>query len=58
MMRSLISCLKISANCSSAEKADVKKDQIRLVKAPTMHSAVQSLRAYAADKNADLPACG
>ncbi len=45
------------ANCSSAEKADVK-DQIRLVKAPTMHSAVQSLRAYAADKNADLPACG
>ena len=41
-----------------AEKADVKKDQIRLVKAPTMHSAVQSLRAYAADKNADLPACG
>ncbi len=46
------------ANCSSAEKADVKKDQIRLVKAPTMHSAVQSLRAYAANKNADLPACG
>ena len=46
------------ANCSSAEKADVKKDQIRLVKAPTIHSAVASLRAYAKNPSADLPACG
>ncbi len=45
------------ANCSSAEKADVNQDQIKLVKAPTLHSAVQSLRAYAQDKNADLPRC-
>ncbi len=32
------------ANCGSAQHADVTKDQIRLVKAPTMHSAVASLR--------------
>jgi PDZ domain-containing protein len=44
-------------NCSAALQADVRKDEIRLVKAPTMHSAVQSLKAYAADKHADLPAC-
>jgi PDZ domain-containing protein len=46
------------ANCQSALHADVRKDQIRLVKAPTMHSAVQSLRAYARNKDAKLPACG
>jgi Lon-like protease len=45
-------------NCDSAVGADVKEDEIRLVKAPTMHSAVESLRAYAADADADLPACG
>jgi hypothetical protein len=28
------------------------------VKAPTMHSAVQSLEAYTKDKHAHLPACG
>jgi PDZ domain-containing protein len=45
-------------NCGSALAADVTKDEIKLVKAPTMHSAVQSLKAYARNKNADLPACG
>ncbi len=45
-------------NCGSAEHADVTKDQIRLVKAPTMHSAVASLRTYARHPSADLPACG
>ena len=45
-------------NCSSAEHADVTKDQIRLVKAPTIHSAVASLKAYAKNPSADLPACG
>jgi PDZ domain-containing protein len=45
------------ANCDSALSADVTKEQIKLVKAPTMHSAVESLKAYARDKNADLPAC-
>ncbi|MEP7090037.1 MAG: PDZ domain-containing protein [Nocardioidaceae bacterium] len=45
-------------NCSSALHADVRKDQIELVKAPTLHSAVQSLEAYARDKGADLPSCG
>jgi hypothetical protein len=45
-------------NCRAAEHADVTKDQITLVKAPTMHSAVISLEAYAKNKHADLPACG
>jgi PDZ domain-containing protein len=45
-------------NCASAQHAAVRKDQIELVKAPTMHSAVQSLEAYSKDKHADLPACG
>ena len=47
-----------AANCDSAQHADVRKDEIRLVKAPTMHSAVTSLKAYAADESADLPVCG
>ena len=45
------------ANCAEAEQAHVDKDKIRLVKAPTMHSAVASLKAYARDKHADLPSC-
>jgi PDZ domain-containing protein len=45
-------------NCGSAVHADVRKDEIELVKAPTMHSAVESLEAYAKNKRADLPACG
>ena len=45
-------------NCASAEGADVTKDRIKLVRAPTMHSAVTSLKAYAADPAADLPGCG
>jgi PDZ domain-containing protein len=46
------------ANCESAKQADVSEGQIELVKAPTMHSAVQSLRAYRHDHSADLPSCG
>lgn len=45
------------ANCDSALNADVTKDDITLVKAPTMHSAVTSLKSYAADPSAPLPAC-
>jgi PDZ domain-containing protein len=45
-------------NCGSAVHADVRKGEIELVKAPTMHSAVQSLEAYTKDKHAHLPACG
>jgi Lon-like protease len=44
-------------NCGEAEHADVDKDQIKLVKAPTMHSAVSSLEAYADNKDANLPGC-
>lgn len=46
------------ADCGSALHADVRKDEIELVKAPTMHSAVQSLKTYVRDKHAHLPACG
>lgn len=45
------------ANCGAALGAKVDEDEIRLVKAPTLHSAVQSLESYAADENADLPSC-
>jgi PDZ domain-containing protein len=45
-------------NCGAALNADVRKDEIQLVKAPTLHSAVESLTTYARDKSAELPACG
>jgi Lon-like protease len=44
-------------NCGSALHADVRKDEIELVKAPTMHSAVSSLNAYVKNHHAALPAC-
>jgi PDZ domain-containing protein len=46
------------ANCSSALGADVTKDEIELVKAPTMHSALTSIRTYAKHPAAQLPKCG
>ncbi|MGZ4436047.1 MAG: YlbL family protein [Nocardioidaceae bacterium] len=45
------------ANCSSALGADVGKGRIRLVKAPTLHSAIGSLEAYAKNPSANLPSC-
>jgi PDZ domain-containing protein len=45
------------ANCAAALNADVTKDDITLVKAPTMHSAVTSLKTYARAPGAPLPAC-
>ncbi|MGH3586912.1 MAG: YlbL family protein [Pseudonocardia sp.] len=44
-------------NCDSALGAGVEEEEIRLVKAETMHSAVESVQAYADDENADLPRC-
>lgn len=44
-------------NCSSALAAGVQKGDIRLVKAPTLHSAIRSLTTYAHDPGADLPSC-
>ncbi len=44
-------------NCADALHADVTKDEILLVKASTMHSAVESLKSHAADPDASLPAC-
>jgi PDZ domain-containing protein len=45
-------------NCASALAANVSEDEIRLVRAPTVHSAVRSLEAWAKDEDADLPRCG
>ncbi len=44
-------------NCTSALAAGVPEGEIRLVKAPTLHSAVTSLTAYAHDPGANLPSC-
>jgi PDZ domain-containing protein len=44
-------------NCAAALAASVDDEEIELVRADTMHSAVQALEAYAADENADLPRC-
>jgi PDZ domain-containing protein len=45
-------------NCDSAMAAGLDDEEMRLVKAPTMHSAVQSIRKYVADPDAALPKCG
>ncbi len=44
-------------NCADALGAPVDDDDIRLVKAPTLRSAITSLTAYADDPDADLPRC-
>jgi PDZ domain-containing protein len=43
-------------NCAAALAVPVT-DDLRLVRAPTLHSAVRSLTRYAADPQAELPAC-
>lgn len=43
-------------NCDEAVAAP--NGDMRLVEAPTMHSALQSVEAWAADPRADLPTCG
>jgi PDZ domain-containing protein len=44
-------------NCAEALSADVSSNEIELVKATTMSSAVHSLKAYAHDRHATLPQC-
>jgi PDZ domain-containing protein len=44
-------------NCASALHADVQPDEIRLVRAPTLSSALDSLQTYAENHDAKLPAC-
>ncbi len=44
-------------NCADALRAPVSDDEIRLVRAPTLRSAITSLTAYADDPSADLPRC-
>ncbi|HEX6515572.1 MAG TPA: PDZ domain-containing protein [Nocardioidaceae bacterium] len=46
------------ANCKAALGADVSEDEITLVRAPSMHSAITSVKAFAEDKDAKLPKCG
>jgi PDZ domain-containing protein len=44
-------------NCDAALHADVTEDEIKLVKAPTMHDAVRSLKTHVEDPSAALPSC-
>jgi PDZ domain-containing protein len=44
-------------NCDSALGAQVDEEEITLVKARSLHSASESIQAYAEDENADLPSC-
>ncbi len=44
-------------NCASALGADVREDEIRLVRVATMSEAVKALETYADDQSADLPSC-
>jgi PDZ domain-containing protein len=45
-------------NCESALAVGIDEEEMRLVKAPTMHSAVESIRKYVDDPDVDLPKCG
>jgi PDZ domain-containing protein len=44
-------------NCEAAAEAEVSDEEIRLVRAPTVRSAVRSLEAFADNPDADLPRC-
>jgi Lon-like protease len=44
-------------NCAAALEAPVDEDEIRLVRAPTLDSALTSLKKYTRDPSADLPRC-
>lgn len=44
-------------NCESALAVGLDEEEMRLVKAPTMHSAVQSLEKYVENPDAELPRC-
>ncbi|MGH3365192.1 MAG: YlbL family protein [Nocardioidaceae bacterium] len=45
-------------NCRSAMAVGLDEEEMRLVKAPTMHSAVESLQRYSEDPDVALPKCG
>jgi Lon-like protease len=45
-------------NCESALSVGLDEEEMRLVKAPTMHSAVESINRYVEDPDAELPKCG
>ena len=44
-------------NCRAALGAKVSTDEIRLVKAPSLHSALTSIKTFADNPDADLPSC-
>lgn len=44
-------------NCESALAVGLDEEEMRLVKAPTMHSAVESLQKYVENPDAELPRC-
>lgn len=45
-------------NCESAVAVGLDEEEMRLVKARTMHSAVESIKRYVDDPTAELPTCG
>jgi Lon-like protease len=45
-------------NCESALSLGLDEEEMRLVKATTMHSAVESIKKYVDDPDAELPKCG
>jgi PDZ domain-containing protein len=44
-------------NCDAVVAADLDEDRLRLVRADTLHSAVESLETYVEDPSAELPRC-
>lgn len=44
-------------NCESAMAVGLDEEEMRLVKAPTMHSAVESIQTHVDDPDAELPSC-
>jgi Lon-like protease len=45
-------------NCESALSVGLDDEEMRLVKAPTMHSAVESIKKFVDDPDVELPKCG
>jgi PDZ domain-containing protein len=44
-------------NCDTVIDADLDEDGLRLVRADTLHSAVESLEKYVEDPSVELPRC-
>jgi hypothetical protein len=54
---SIYDTLTPGANCDTVVDADLDEDRLRLVRADTLHSAVESLKKYVEDPSVELPRC-